>query len=65
MKISLVKNTIEKALELIGNINVSELSKRNANQDKINKAYDILFDLRKHFNQVHYQEYHQFFQTLN
>lgn len=47
MKISLVKNTIEKALELIGNINVSELSKRNANQDKINKAYDILFDLRK------------------
>lgn len=47
MKILLVKNTIEKVLDLIGNINVSELSKRSANQDKINKAYDTLFDLRK------------------
>lgn len=47
MKISLVKNTIEKILDLIGNINVSELSKRSANQDRINKAYDMLFDLRK------------------
>ena len=47
MKVSTVRKTIEKVLELIGGIDIADTEKRKCNQKYINKSYDMLYDLRK------------------
>ena len=47
MKVSTVRKTIEKVLELIGLNRYSWYRKRKCNQKYINKSYDMLYDLRE------------------
>lgn len=46
MKIKYVQDVIEEVIKILENINFQENNKIN-NQKKVNKAYDVLFELRK------------------
>lgn len=46
MKIKYVQDVIEEVIKILENINCQENNKIN-NQKKVNKAYDVLFELRK------------------
>ncbi len=46
MKIKYVPKVTEEVIKILENINFQENNKIN-NQKKVNKAYDVLFELRK------------------